>query len=136
MYRIRSFSEADRGFIVDTFCQSYYGAAAVRGMQRDDFFPWLKRKVNRMLDMMDVYVATSENDADAILGWAIMEPTAAGWCLHYVYVRPEVRGFGIARELVSRASYPVDRYSHRSRHVRQPPVGWSYRPDLAEISLA
>lgn len=136
MFVVRPFRESDRPFIVDSFCQSYYGAPAVRGMPKDDYFPWFKRRVNHYCDLMDAYVAVSETDDDAILGWALMEPTAAGYCLHYVFVRggaASARGCGIAKALVAAAGYDVAFYSHRSNGVTSVPRGWTYRPDLADF---
>lgn len=129
MFLFRSAKASDLGFVVDSWAKSFYGAPAVAGMQKDDYFPAYHAKISTILGRpeTEVHVACLSENEDTIVGWACYE----GPCLHYVFVRGSQDGFrrlGLARQLVPPS---ITRYSHRpAKKELKAPDGWTYRPDL------
>lgn len=124
-FKVREGGANDLPFVIDSWSQSYYGAKAVAGMQKDDYFPAMHSKVKDILARPGVVlvVACASEDDDTILGWAAFEDR----CLHYVVVKKDVRGVGIAKALVPDS---ITMYSYKSARIEKIPNGWKYRPDM------
>jgi GNAT superfamily N-acetyltransferase len=100
---IREARETDRAYVEQTFARSYRDAPAVRGAELGT---WLEeaRRVVRMWahEPARLVVYVPDEDDDAVIGWACGDART----LHYVYVRSEFRGGGIARELFGALGSP------------------------------
>lgn len=126
---------SDRGFVVDSWRQSYWRAPAVLGMSRDAFMSEQKTRINRWMGTPGavLVVAHPVDDDDVIVGWAAAEraagSTVAPEVLHYVFVRRELRGEGIARALVGamHMQAPVT-FTHWSRWLRAAPKETQFNP--------
>lgn len=83
--------------------------------------------IERLLDEATTIVACSDAHAPTICGWACYE-RAASHVLHYVYVREEFRGFGLARRMVDALPSADVLYTHLTRDVdaRRLPPGWRH----------
>lgn len=82
--------------------------------------------VNRLLPLCNVSVLEAE---DGLLdGFIAREHTRP--VIHYVFVRAEARGRGVARALVADLVPLQARYTHRSRGLRGGglPSGWEFDP--------
>ncbi len=130
MFRIDDGNHRDLAFVIDSWRQSFWDAPAIRGMARDDYFPAQERRIYALLARpgAKLKVARDEQDAELVLGWALIEAPV----LHYVLVRSKLRGNGIARALLE--GFIVDQYSHRSRLVTRAPVGWRFTPHVLETA--
>jgi GNAT superfamily N-acetyltransferase len=128
---IRYARPSDSDFVIDSFLQSYWNAAAVRGMTRDDYFSEMRPRLKKILahSATVTKVACTEDDEDVLLGWSAHN----GSNLLYVYVKKDMRGTGLARELVGTG---IDGYMFRSGHATSVPKDWKYRPFLAWVLSA
>jgi hypothetical protein len=137
MILIRDAVPDDVGFIFDSWAQSYWGAPAVAGMNRDDYFAEMRRVIPILMQspLARARVAVPDDDVSTILGWAVYEEQnhrgQLVTVLHYVFVRLDLRGAGIARMLLSTKT--PEAYTHRSRKVdpERLPKGLAYNPFLA-----
>jgi GNAT superfamily N-acetyltransferase len=68
-------------------------------------------------------VLIAEAEAGAIAGWA----AADAGCLHYVYVRQNLRRFGVARRLLEVIG-PVSEYSHWTPMAQRLVAGARFNP--------
>lgn len=104
---------SDRGFVVGTWANG-----ARYRMRRSERF----QLVNRILDA-GARVIVLGTTGTAVHGWAAGD----GARLHYVYVPPELRGQGLARQAITEllgaypahieTTHPWPRPSRRFRHV-------------------
>jgi len=124
-FPIRSAGDGDVAFILDAWKKSYEGAPAVRGADREHYRIEMTRAIRRLCDRGEVRVATAPDDPDHLLGFAAFTIADDGAELHYVYVKREFRGMGIARALLSELN--VTRYTFVSPTAR-PPKGWRFTP--------
>lgn len=120
---IRAMRESDLAFVVDSWKRSYEGAAAVAGCDRDHYRAEMTTAIRRLCGRPDVTVriCTAPDDDDHLIGFACFR---AGE-LHYVYVKQDFRGKGIARSLLQGA--PITSYTFLSPTARRR-KGWRYTP--------
>lgn len=119
--RIRAAKPEDTSFVLDAWRRSFEDAPAVRGADREHYRIELTRAIRRLLDKAECRVACDPEDEDTIVGFAAF----TGDELHYVYVKKDFRGMGVARQLLDGLS--VAAYTFRSNNAR-PPQGWRYTP--------
>ena len=97
-----------------TLLKSYYhGSLWAKHVPRDVFFARHHAVVERLLASSSLRVAHLEDDPAVILGYALVAPPT----LHYVYVKPSFRRFGIARALLAHVQRPFT-YTHWTWIVR------------------
>lgn len=97
-FAIRLGRPSDLPFVVDSWVK--------RGHERGERLRDATARVRRILSADSVLrVACLPDDSDAIVGWAVVS-TDASPKLHYVYVRKELRGQGIARVLLAGVENP------------------------------
>jgi GNAT superfamily N-acetyltransferase len=124
-FPIRPARESDTAFIVDAWKKSFEGAPAVRGADREHYRIEMTRAIRRLCDRGHIRIATAPDDEDHLLGFAAFTRADDGAELHYVYVKQDFRGLGIARKLV--ADLNVTSYTFASNSAR-PRKGWRYTP--------
>ena len=124
---IRDAGPDDRAYIEQTFARSYAGAAAIRGAEPATWLAEAQRVVRGWLDEgARVVVHVADEDHDAIIGWVCGTSSV----LHYVYVRSDFRGGGIARGLYQHIGSPRA-YTMRPASPRvRVPDGWRFTPRL------
>lgn len=123
-WTVREGRATDVDFIVKSWRASYQDAPEVRGADRRHYRTEMSRRIAACLTDGCALVACMEDDEDTILGFAVASSDRT--VLHYVYVRLDARGIGVARELVSRLD--VGAYTHRAHKVRSIPANWLYKP--------
>ena len=123
MFKIRPGKPTDLGFVVETMVRKLL--PAYKTMPRDQYWTWMKARANRLAGRSDIIVACAKDDEDTILGWLMLEKR----CIHFVYVRPDVRqSFGVEDALLKYVT-GADCYSHKTlKELKKLP----WRPDLAE----
>ena len=99
--RIRLAKPDDMAFVVDAWKRSYEGAPAVKGADREHYRIEMTRAIRRLCDRAEVRVACDPADEDTLVGFAAFTRSASGAAeLHYIYVKKDFRGHGIARDLL------------------------------------
>ena len=120
-FRIRAGSLEDRAYVLKSW---FEGARATTNWCLGDghvFFAEHGRVLEAILERAVVRVAHVPSESAAILGFAVLEPDAAPPVLHWVHVRGQCRGQGIARALLSGIlSRPEVHCSHWPLHGRVP----------------
>ena len=124
-FTTRTVRPTDLPYILSTWAKAARDAALVKGMDVAPASSFLRSIFVRQLEAPDVSarVATPLDDDDTLLGWSVYSSEA----LHFVYVRRNFRGIGIARSLVPTG---IDKFTFHTRCIRRFPDGWNYRPDL------
>lgn len=94
---IRDPLASDQRFIAATMYHSVLGRNRAPSRRRR-----INEQIDRILDDKSTraLVACSLGDSDRILGWILYSSAPVVRCLHYLYVRDDERGKGIARRLV------------------------------------
>ena len=89
--------------------QGYIAATWYRSMLGRNRAPHRRRRINAQIDrILDdrstcALIAASADDHDRILGWLVYADAPHMRVVHYLYVRDESRGRGIARRLIAAA---------------------------------
>ncbi len=118
---VREARPNDTAFIIDAWKRSYEGAPAVRGADRDHYRHEMTKAIRRLCDRCVVRIACDSSDEDTIVGFAAF----TGGELHYIYVKKDFRGMGIARTLL--VGLPIQTYTF-STPVARPHKGWAFTP--------
>ncbi|HET9045101.1 MAG TPA: GNAT family N-acetyltransferase [Burkholderiales bacterium] len=142
---IRPMVDADAAFVLDSWRRSYEGAAAVRACDPEHYRIEMTRAIRRIISNSTArtVVAYDPEDAGHIVGFACFSvrrrervpphtvtpekplPDTHEAELHYVYVKKDFRGQGIARALLE--GVPVTSYTFLSPSAR-PRKGWRFTP--------
>lgn len=133
-FRIRPAAPTDVPFILNSWLRHYHEhGEGARHVPNDVYFSAQGHHglVVKLLRESTVLVACTDDDQDAILGWACLAPPV----LHYVYVKAPFRRLGIGRALLSAG--PLDTVTHWTPAVRawrERGHGYTYNPYLAGVS--
>lgn len=95
----REMGPGDRAYVASTWIAGYRGQAREH-VSRDVYLAEQPKLVDRLLDAHGAVVVHSPRVERTIYGWACGEPGV----LHAVYVVPELRGQGVAKALIARAT--------------------------------
>lgn len=111
-YALRAPTEDDVGFVKSTWLSSYHdralGSLAVSALTWARYKTLMRPLCSALLER-GVLVVACDPDMPAVLyGWALGEGGEVP-VLHYAYVRPERRRYGLYRELHSRISEQTGR---------------------------
>jgi hypothetical protein len=114
----RPHTEADVGFIVDTWIRSYHdGSGSVRRVLFRRYKPIQREIIGAVLERGQVRVACDPDDG-ALWGFAAAHDDEGECVLDYVYVTQTRRRYGLARDLVAAVGAavgaPVTSYSHHT----------------------
>lgn len=114
---IRDARVSDQAFIFSSFLKGlYYGNEYYRQIDKDVFMRKYKEVLNHLLIKSVCKVAHTLEDEDNLVGYVIYEPGV----LHYVFVKPALRRFGVAKQLI-----PVD--INTITHITK--IGKSIKPE-------
>ena len=97
----RPMVKRDRGFFAANWLKSFRRSDAVRGVERQTYFHFHHKILERLLARSIVIVACDQRDPDIIHGFVCFEVVASTCVLHYVYVRGSRRSQGIGSALLS-----------------------------------
>lgn len=101
---VRPFRETDLSFVMRSWLDNYrYSSQFAREIgSDDDYYPYHRALVAAILarPTTQVHVACEAGDEDHVYGYAVLEQQDRELVLHYAYVKPAYRGFGIGRTLM------------------------------------
>lgn len=104
-----------RSLIFATWLKSYQNSSLfAKGIPRETFFAQHHKVIERILERAEVRLAVLPDDPSVVFGWSVTEPG----CVHYVYVKPDFRRYGIARALLAHVAGEPWRYSHSTYILR------------------
>ena len=121
--KVRAARAEDMAFISNAWIWSYYeGTPAFRGIaDKDHFRLEMTKTIRRICDNAEVRVACDPSDEDTLVGFCAFGLGT----LHYVYVKRDFRGMGVARTLLE--GVPIKAYSFRTANAK-PRAGWRFTP--------
>jgi ribosomal protein S18 acetylase RimI-like enzyme len=123
--RVRPAKATDMPFVHDSWRRSFEGAPAVRLADREHLRVEMRRVINRLCDHATVLVACDTTDEDTLVGFAAFTERDGRSELHYVYVKKDFRGMGIARSLLANARVATFTFLTPSARPRK---GWVFTP--------
>jgi len=106
-----------KSLIYATWLRSYQTSSLMTKLiPRDLFFAQHHLVIDRILarPATRVRLATMPDDPSVVFGWAVTESDDT---VHYVYVKPSFRKYGVARALISEIKSPFT-YTHETYAVR------------------
>ncbi len=115
-FAIRAGKREDWPFVYGTWLNSFrVNSTFARHIDQPTYFAMHHHVVERLLERGELLIATPEDDPDTYLGYAVREQGTP--VVHYVYVKPAFRRFGVARALL--AGLPPDfTYTHHTHVLR------------------
>ena len=104
-----------RSLVYSTWLRSYQQSGpSVRKVSRTDFFAGHHKVLDGIFARDPVVkLAVFPDDPTVVFGWSVTEGNA----VHYVYVKPDFRRFGVATALLSHINRPFS-YSHYTYVLR------------------
>lgn len=119
LIQIRDYETPDEAFIFSSWLNNYRATSQFAKRVRNSvFYFWHHKVVTRILARLTtrIYVAVSPDAPDVILGWICVEASTVkipdfkdhNRVLHYIFVKPEFRRFGIAKKLFEAAHLTQD----------------------------
>lgn len=127
---IRKAEEGDISFIFRSWLMgAYHGNRPVKGVRiplgapgdylgsidQDAFMKGYHSHIERMLGVSNVQVACLRDNPDVILGYSVFQPGV----LHWVFVKPDWRRIGIAKDLVPEDITTVTGFSRVGEILRK-----------------
>lgn len=103
LIRLRTEEDTDRPFIYATWLRGlYYGNSFYRQIEKDVFMDYYTKVIQHLMFKPNVMiqVAALKEDADTIIGYSVVEDHGQFKALHWVFVKLEWRGAGIAKDLI------------------------------------
>lgn len=128
---IRPGEQGDAGYIVKSWLREYGRESAYAAAMGTPFYERHHDSIARILEVATVQVACAVEDPETIVGFSVVEAPDArivprpATLVHWVHVRREFRGHGIARTLLAPVTSqrgPIVA-THVTRKVRVP-AGW------------
>lgn len=122
---IRPLKKEDHAFLFSSWLRSYKQSRFAHRIKNDIYFMWHHILIERLLSRpsVSVHVAHMKGDADIIFGFLVSETmNQEPRILHYVYVKDDFRGFGLARELFNAAKLRAPVYFSHWTYLADPIV--------------
>jgi GNAT superfamily N-acetyltransferase len=126
---VRDFRPSDFAFVLGAWKSCLELTPGFRGADAEHFRNEMETAVARLVRKGTCRIAYNPADDDHLIGFAAFGdyPGHHGKELHFIYVKRDFRGKGIARALLS--GIVVGAYTFVTPTVR-PPKAWSYTPRL------
>ncbi len=125
---IRDFNQNDLNFILSKWLKNYkFSSRFTKKIKADIFYKWHHMIVQNILgrNTANVLIANPIDEPDVNLGFICYEKGDAK-VLHYVFVKPEFRNFGIGKRLyhVAMGDNSTAFFTH-----------WTYPVDTLEVKV-
>lgn len=117
---VRPAREGDMAFVAMSWRASFEPRFT---FDRDHYRAEMDRTIGKLCARGQVIVAHDPEDDDHLVGFAVV--SVDGRELHYVYVKQQFRGQGIARDMLK--GFAIDSYTFLSPTAR-PRKGWRFTP--------
>jgi GNAT superfamily N-acetyltransferase len=95
--------DGDRAFVLDTWSRAYQVAPACVELRESAYRLWHRRRMLAILARGTVLVARDSERPNFIYGYGVFERVAGKFVAHWLYVKADYRGRGIARLLLASA---------------------------------
>lgn len=115
-----------RNLVFSTWLKSYHTSSLYsKNIPKDVFFAEHHGLIERILARDPVVrLAVLPDDPEVVLGWSVSEPDA----VHYVYVKPPFRRYGVATALLAHVNRPFT-FTHYTYILRDLKLdGCSFNP--------
>lgn len=118
--QVRPAGADDLPFILDTWMKTFRTASAAKRVDTSLYFEGQRRRIYRLLARCDARVIVDPEEPTSILGYVVSELRDGELVVHWAYVRPAFRKFGLLRLLIATAPRHVAlTYTHQTDHGRQ-----------------
>ena len=139
--QIRAATEADLGFIFNSWLKSYKNSAYSKFITNPVYYDMHHKVVEAILKRGKVLVAVSTADPTRIFGYICVETTSGTQVVHYAYVKETFRKMGVLTMLLEEVKLPEAFFHTHSTvlgsnvcaRLKQKAV---YNPYLAFIGMA
>ena len=120
-YELRASSADDTPFVKTTWMQSYHdrslGSISASSLQWSRYKQLMRPLLDALISRGSLIVACDPQESGVIYGWALGEGGDVP-VLHYAYVRPERRRYGLADEMLARLASETGRLVEAS-HITE-----------------
>lgn len=106
--RIREAIQPDIPFVYSSWLHQHSHSAFASGVSKSTFFSNHRRIIDKLIQKTDIYVACDAADTSVMYGFICGE--VHEWPLvHYIYVKKNFRGYGIARLLLEQLGWSPEK---------------------------
>lgn len=116
----RSLEPEDYNCILSDWAKSYKGSPWAGTVSNNHWHRTVKDTIDSLLSRgASVLLAVADDDTTQILGWVCYEKSASGvFVLHYIFVKDDFRGDGIAPSLLAKAGNEPCIHTHKTRDCK------------------
>lgn len=137
---IRTATEADIGFIFNSWLKSYKNSAFSKYIANPVYFDLHHKVIESILKRSKVLIAAQPSDPTRIFGYVCVEEVSGTHVVHYAYTKESFRKMGLLKLLIEEAQLPdMVFYTHStvSSSMVLPKIGKRaiYNPYLAFTNL-
>lgn len=136
---LRPMVKSDRGYFASSWLKSFRSADAVRGVERQTYFYFQHRVLERLVARSRVIMAADRREPDTIHGFVCFEPRVPTLVVHYLFTRKRYRGQGVGRALLDEARRVCDPapsalvWTHRTRGIDRYAETYARAHELAPL---
>ena len=128
---IREFDPHDMGLIYQSWLRSYRFSDFARAIRVSIYFSEHRHVVDSLVNTAKIVCAVNPEDPTHIYGWACMDLSGQLPIVHYVFIKPPYRGFGIAKLLLKGIQGRPFLFTHMTHIINRARVPGTYVPHLA-----
>jgi GNAT superfamily N-acetyltransferase len=118
--QIRNISDADVGFVFNSWLKSYRNSNFSRDIPNSIYFGSHHKLIERLISRSEVKIACNAEDAGQIYGYIVAEKVQGILTLHYMYVKHTYRNMGIGKVLLNQFEWDFSTagcYTHETKIV-------------------
>lgn len=126
---IRTYNENDLNFILSKWLKNYkFSSRFTKKIKSDIYYKWHHLIIDNIMarPSCTILIANPVDEPDVNLGFICFEDINAEKIIHYAFVKPEFRNFGVGKKLylTAMANKPFGYFTH-----------WTYPIDTLELKL-
>lgn len=102
------------GFILNSWLRSY--RSTLREVPKETYFEAQEKAIRFLLSLpeVEILVATSPDDIEQILSYAVIERENSGDVIHWAYTKAPFRRMGLLKFLLKEGDLTPKTYTHKS----------------------
>lgn len=136
LIRMRAATEADVGFIFNSWLKSYRSSLFAKHISSSVYFSGHHKFLEALIPNAEIKIACNDQDPTQIYGYICAQYIEGILVVHYVYVKQDYRNLGIGKMLLDQFDHSMERascYTHQTKIGEQLAIRFNmiYHPYLA-----
>lgn len=97
---IRKFRDTDKDYIMSTWLHTYRNSSRCWHVAAKEYYFYEAKRMEFLLENQNTVVLCSPDNPDVLLGWCVYKPINDNLCLHYILIKQEFQGMGLAKKFL------------------------------------